>query len=79
MQGLQFIHCKSFWKTEVMFKLEQKGISQRGDPDLSVQDHDDSGMEENQNQNPEHRTDNPVKREKSDSTSATTDKHFMTS
>merc|ERR1712098_586914 len=40
--------------------------------DLRDQDHDKSGMEENQN--PEHRTDNPVKREESDSPSDTTEK-----
>ena len=52
---------------------EERPISQRGDLlDLNHQNHYKSEMEENQN--PEHRTDNPVKREESDSPSDTTEK-----
>ena len=52
---------------------EEQSVSQRGDLlDFTDQDHYKSRMEENQNQ--EHRTDSPIKREESGSPSATTDK-----
>ena len=50
---------------------EEQAVTQRGELlDFTDQDHYKSEMEENQN--PEHRTDNPVKREEPDSASATT-------
>ena len=52
---------------------EEESVSQRGDLlDFIDQDHYKSGKEVNQN--PEHRTDNPIKREESGSPSTTTDK-----
>ena len=52
---------------------EEQSVSQRADLlDFIDQDHYKRGMEENQN--PEHRTDDPVKKTESDSASGTTDK-----
>ena len=49
---------------------EEQAVTQRGELlDFTDQDHYKSEMED---QNPDHRTDNPVKREEPDSASATT-------